>query len=138
MLSCILCNIVRKYGRKTSRIVKRFGKYRRKLWKDMEKCWEYHWVSCVSEWARKMKCVSVLYSSYFSSVFSISFHYSTYFSSIISISFHYSTQFSSEFSISFHYSTYFSSVLIQKKSHLNSEKKGKKVWENEMFYNVMY
>ena len=27
---------------------------------------------------------------------------------------------------------------IQKKSHLNSEKKGKKVWENEMFYNVMY
>ena len=26
-----------KYGRKTSRIVKRFGKYRRKLWKDMEK-----------------------------------------------------------------------------------------------------
>jgi hypothetical protein len=25
-----------KYGRKASRIVKRFGKYRRKLWKDMK------------------------------------------------------------------------------------------------------
>jgi hypothetical protein len=28
------------YGRKASRIVKRFGKYRRKLWKDMEKILE--------------------------------------------------------------------------------------------------
>ena len=27
---------------------------------------------------------------------------------------------------------------IQKKSKLNSEKIGEKVWENEMFYNVMY
>jgi hypothetical protein len=75
---------------------------------------------------------------YFSSVFSVSFHYSTDFSSIISISFHYSTYFSSIFSKSIHYSTYFSSIISQKKSHLNSEKKGKKVWENQMFYNVMY
>jgi hypothetical protein len=27
---------------------------------------------------------------------------------------------------------------IQKKSKLNSENVGNKVWENEMFYNVMY
>jgi hypothetical protein len=28
---------VKWYGRKASRIVKRYGKYRRKLWKDMKK-----------------------------------------------------------------------------------------------------
>jgi hypothetical protein len=38
-------------------------------------------------------------------------HYSTYFSSIFLISFHYSTWFSSIFSISFHYSTCLSSIL---------------------------
>jgi hypothetical protein len=37
-------------------------------------------------------------------------HYSTYFSSIISISFHYSNCLSSIFSLSFHYLTYLSSI----------------------------
>ena len=55
--------------------------------------------------------ISYHYSAYFSSIFSISFHYSTSLSSIFSKSFHYSTDFSSIFSISFHYSTYFSSIL---------------------------
>ena len=45
------------------------------------------------------------YSTWLSSIFSISFHYSTYFSYIFSISFHYSTHVSSIFSISFHYSS---------------------------------
>jgi hypothetical protein len=56
--------------------VKIFGKYGRKLWNDMEnmeeKLAEYN-------------------STYFSSIFSISFHNSTYFSFAFSISFHYST-----------------------------------------------
>ena len=58
----------------------------------------------------KYNLVEFHYSTYFSSLISMSFHYSTYFSSVFSISFHYSTYFSSIFSISFHYSTDSSSI----------------------------
>jgi hypothetical protein len=47
----------------------------------------------------------VHYSSYLSSIFTISFHYSTYLSSIFSLSFPYSTYFSFVFSKSFQYSS---------------------------------
>jgi hypothetical protein len=50
-------------------------------------------------------------STYFSSMFSKSFHNSSCLSSILYISYHISTYFSSIFSKSFHNSTYLSSIL---------------------------
>jgi hypothetical protein len=52
-----------------------------------------------SRWNSEMICHN---STYFSSIFFISFHYSSYLSSIFSLSFHYSTYISSVFSKSFH------------------------------------
>jgi hypothetical protein len=64
--------------------VKRYGKYRRKLWDDLENMEENSEKICVSS----IFFLSFHYSPYLSSIFSLFFHYSTYFSSIISKSFH--------------------------------------------------
>jgi hypothetical protein len=82
--------------------MKRFGKYRRKLWKDMKN------MENMEEKYFLTKQLTFHISTYLSSIFSISFHYSTWLSSIFFTSFHFSTYFSSIFVISFHYSTYFS------------------------------
>jgi hypothetical protein len=118
------------YERKISWIVKRFWKYRRKLWNDMENMDEM-WNDMEN---MEDFCVSHNYTqrAHFNLLFfyiSISFHYSTYFSYLFTIIFcifqisslfnlgffhifHIISQFSSVFSKSHHYSTWVSSIFF--------------------------
>jgi hypothetical protein len=75
------------------KIVKRYEKYRRKLWNDMENAEENS--EKFRKYGRKISWIVVL-----SSIFSIWYHISNCLSSIFFISFHISTYFSSIYSIS--------------------------------------
>jgi hypothetical protein len=74
-----------KYERNASWIVKWYGKYGKKYWYF---CHIFHIIS---------------HFTYFSSIFSISFHYPICLFSLFFISFHYPSCLFSVFSISFHY-----------------------------------